>query len=99
MSKAIIASDIEANAEVVKDGKTGLLVPTQSPEDLAKAILTLFKDAQLAKTLGQQAYEEASSNLQLSDMTLKVEEVYLRNLHQGRVFGRLVRRTTYKVPN
>lgn len=99
MSKAIIASDIEANAEVVKDGKTGLLVPTQSPEDLAKAILTLSKDAQLAKTLGQQAYEEASSNLQLSDMTLKVEEVYLRNLRQGRVFGRLVRRTTYEVPN
>lgn len=47
----IIATDIPGTNEAVYHEKTGLLVPTDNPDALAKAIKRLFEDAELATRL------------------------------------------------
>jgi glycosyltransferase involved in cell wall biosynthesis len=99
MAKAIAASNIEANAEVIEHGVTGLLVPVSDPKALAAEMVQLSGDAKLVQELGEHAYEKAFDQLQLDDMTLRVEDVYRRNVSSTRTFKRLVRRTTYKMPD
>lgn len=99
MAKAIVASNIEANAEVIEHGVTGLLVPVSDPKTLAAEMVQLSGDAKLVQELGEHAYEKAFDQLQLDDMTLRVEDVYRRNVSSTRTFKRLVRRTTYKMPD
>ncbi|PHQ70372.1 MAG: colanic acid biosynthesis glycosyltransferase WcaL [Sneathiella sp.] len=41
---AVVATDISAIPELIRDGETGLLVPSQDPEKLAGAILALCKN-------------------------------------------------------
>ena len=49
MEKAIIATNIDGNPEVVKDKKTGLLVPPQDAKSLAAALEKLLKHPATAK--------------------------------------------------
>jgi len=56
----VIASDIEGPAEIVKQGRTGLLVPPANPVALANAMRTLLHDPELTKTMGQQALAKAA---------------------------------------
>ncbi|MFQ5884734.1 MAG: glycosyltransferase family 4 protein, partial [Thermoplasmata archaeon] len=58
--KAIIALNIPAYKQVLKDGVTGLLVPDGEPEALANAMERLIKDDDLASKLGKSAHKEAA---------------------------------------
>ena len=48
----VVATDVGASAEVVKDGEGGLVVPPADPEALADAIATLLGDPGLRGTAG-----------------------------------------------
>ncbi len=48
----VVASRVGGIPEVVDDGKAGLLVPPRSPEDLARAIRSIWEDRELASRLG-----------------------------------------------
>jgi glycosyltransferase involved in cell wall biosynthesis len=52
MSSAVpvIATDIEANSEIVKEG-TGILVPVKSPGDISDGINTILTDNKLSKKM------------------------------------------------
>lgn len=52
MSLPVIASNVGGLAEVIIDGETGILVPSENPEALSKAMLRLINDKGLAKRLG-----------------------------------------------
>jgi len=49
----VVATDVGGLPEVVRDGKTGLLVPTENPIALATALLTLLVDPQRRADMGQ----------------------------------------------
>lgn len=51
----VIASEVGGLAEVVRDGRNGLLCRAGDPADLAEKILTLLRDPGLAQQFGQQA--------------------------------------------
>jgi len=51
-SLPVVATDVGGNAEAVKDGITGFLVPSEDPDDLSAAILRLLSDPSLAKAMG-----------------------------------------------
>ncbi|MDN3548269.1 glycosyltransferase family 4 protein [Mucilaginibacter aquaedulcis] len=76
MHKAIIATDIDANKELVQDGVTGLLVPIKSPELLANAFKSLAADKTLREKLGQNAGIAINRDFNLLKMTQEVEKVY-----------------------
>jgi len=52
-AKPIVASDLEGLAELVEDGRTGLLVPPDDPDRLAAALLRLLADPALRHDMGQ----------------------------------------------
>jgi glycosyltransferase involved in cell wall biosynthesis len=53
--KAVVATAVGGNVEVVKDGVNGLLVPAKDPAALAVAIMKLLEDPALAERLGRNA--------------------------------------------
>jgi len=51
----MIATSVGGVLEIVEEGKNGLLVPPKHPEELAQAILRLYRDQKLRKRLGERA--------------------------------------------
>jgi glycosyltransferase involved in cell wall biosynthesis len=73
---AIIASDVDGIPEALDHGEAGILVPPQSPKDLAAAILLLLQDAELR----QEWQAKAKAHLErfaISRMASEVQYLYL----------------------
>ncbi|SDF74404.1 Glycosyltransferase involved in cell wall bisynthesis [Halorubrum xinjiangense] len=51
----VVISDIDGAHEMVRSGKEGFVVPTESAEAIADAVTTLLADFDLASEIGQQA--------------------------------------------
>jgi glycosyltransferase involved in cell wall biosynthesis len=56
---AVVASASGGLLEIVRDGESGVLVPPCDPEALAKALLLLLQDRQLAERMGRAGREVA----------------------------------------
>ncbi|MFC0247229.1 glycosyltransferase family 4 protein [Citricoccus parietis] len=52
-ARPVVASDLPALAELVQDGRTGMLVPAEDPAALAAALRQLLEDPELARTMGR----------------------------------------------
>ena len=57
--KAIVASNIPAIREIVRNGEEGILVDPRNTMDLKRAILLLYNDPDLRARLGRKAHERA----------------------------------------
>jgi len=51
----MVVTDISGAREMVRDGEEGFVVPIESPEPIADAVMTLLDDYELTKRLGRQA--------------------------------------------
>ncbi len=60
-ARPIVASDLPAIREVLRDGKNALLVPPEDPKALAAALRRLREDQDLARRLAVQAASEVRS--------------------------------------
>ena len=77
--KAIVASDIAGNREVVRDGKNGFLLPAADHDRFAAAILKLAGDAGLRRKLGgfdAEDFSEWSADV----LVARQEDLYQRLL-------------------
>jgi glycosyltransferase involved in cell wall biosynthesis len=76
--RAIIATAVDGTVEVVEPGKTGLLVPKESPEHLAAAISDLLAHSRKANGMGREARKRIhmlfSLERQISETTRLFEE-------------------------
>ncbi|HSB71898.1 MAG TPA: glycosyltransferase family 4 protein [Candidatus Methylomirabilis sp.] len=59
--RAIVATRVGGNLEMVEDERTGLLVEPEDPDGLAKAILRLLEDPRRAEVLGRAARRKAEA--------------------------------------
>jgi glycosyltransferase involved in cell wall biosynthesis len=55
----VVATDIPAMRRLIEHERTGLLVPPENPDALAKAALRLLQDPSLAQALSQNALRTA----------------------------------------
>jgi glycosyltransferase involved in cell wall biosynthesis len=55
--KAVVASRVGGIPEIIKDGNNGLLVPPDSPAEIAAGVVKLLEDAVLREHLGQNGYD------------------------------------------
>ena len=55
----VVASDVGGLAEIVEDGKSGILVPPNDPEALANALINLLRDEPLRLQLAAGARQRA----------------------------------------
>jgi glycosyltransferase involved in cell wall biosynthesis len=75
-AKPVIGGRIATVAEVVTDGKTGLLVDPSSADELAHAIETVLTNPDLAARLGAEGMREVDGRFSWNQVVARVEAVY-----------------------
>jgi len=78
--RPVVASAVGGLAEVVRDGETGLLVPPADPPALAKALLRLLGDLDLARQMGRQGKHLVETEFSWSAIAKRTAEVYAHAL-------------------
>ena len=73
---AVVASAVGGILEVVEDGRTGLLVPPASPDDLAAAIRRVLDDAAFARALGQAGRRRVEAHFSWASVAERTEQLY-----------------------
>lgn len=79
----VIATRLEGVDEVVEDGVHGLLVPTESPDALAKAILQLCRDPELRRRMGAAARRRVLESYTTDRMCGQYLDVMRQGLGEG----------------
>jgi len=77
-----IATAVGGNPEVVVDGETGFLVPSDDAEELANRMLTLLRDPQLRHRMGEASRHRVRQHFAIEAMTSRVVTCYEKVLHQ-----------------
>lgn len=72
----IIASNVGGIPEIIDDGKTGILVPSESPQALAEAINKLLQNPELAANLAHASKSKVEMHFNAKTMAEKTAEVY-----------------------
>lgn len=72
----VVATRAGGIPEIVIHGETGLLVPPRSPSALAKAILKLYSDRELASRLGEKGYEIVHQKFSAESMADRMIRLY-----------------------
>ncbi|MDQ3233321.1 MAG: glycosyltransferase family 4 protein, partial [Pseudobdellovibrionaceae bacterium] len=57
--KAVVATNVDGIPEILQDGATGILVPTEDPVSLALALIKLYSDTAFRGALAKQGKEWA----------------------------------------
>lgn len=73
---AVVASRCGGLAEIIKDEKTGFLVPPGDPEALASRINLLLSNRALAHALGVRGHARAAAIFDLNGFATRMETVY-----------------------
>ncbi len=76
----VIAYGIGPMSELVRDGKTGFIVPDVSPESLAATLEKVLEDPEHLTEMGQSCREEAEQKFDLSEQTKKYIVLYKKIL-------------------
>lgn len=71
-----IITDIPGNTELVVDGESGLVVPAKTSRPLAAAILKLYENEALRKSMGQAATRHISAHLNEQQTIIKTKVLY-----------------------
>lgn len=72
----VVATRVGDLPKIVKNGKTGFLVPPRNPKILGDAILTLLKDDALRERMGKASRKEVERNYGWDFLTDKVLDCY-----------------------
>jgi glycosyltransferase involved in cell wall biosynthesis len=72
----VVGARVGGVPEMIEDGKTGLLVDPYDVNDIAKAVLRILSDRNLAHSMGRQAKEAARQRYMASAVCKKTLQVY-----------------------
>lgn len=65
LGRAVVATRVGANLEILVDGESGLLVESEQPRAMADALVRLYEDRTLGPRLGARAREHYQAHLTL----------------------------------
>lgn len=77
MNKAVVATTVGGIPEIVEDEASGLLVPPENPDRLAKAIIELLKDKEKREKMGQIGRKIVEEKFDIVKNVPKIEKIYL----------------------
>jgi glycosyltransferase involved in cell wall biosynthesis len=76
--RPVVASDSGGPAEILEDGKSGLLFRTGDPEALAAALLEVLEDPSLARSLADAGRQRVRDAFSRDRYAREVQELYER---------------------
>jgi glycosyltransferase involved in cell wall biosynthesis len=79
-SRPIIATAVGGTAEMLADEESSLLVPPDSPERLADAMIRIYDDSALGARLGETARKRVASHFTLERAASGLAEIWRRTL-------------------
>jgi len=74
MGKPMVAFDVGANSDTIKNGENGLLVSKQTSEAFADALISLLTDESLRNKMGRKGYDWAKKNLDFNLIAKKFSD-------------------------
>lgn len=74
----VVATRVGGNPEVVVEGETGFLVPSQSPQELAGALLRIQRDPHLGDRMGRAGRQRVEAHFDVRRMVGDYEALYLQ---------------------
>jgi glycosyltransferase involved in cell wall biosynthesis len=80
MGKPAILSNVRGGSAVVRDGVTGLLVPTDDPDALARALERLIADERLRLQLGSAGRRHVEETFPVEKVVMELEQLYCQLL-------------------
>ena len=83
LEKPVISTETDGSREIVEHGKTGILVPTGSPEILAEAILNLISKPALMKKMGRHGLKRVKETFDCKRFAMAYESFYLAVLQDN----------------
>jgi glycosyltransferase involved in cell wall biosynthesis len=78
MELAVIVSRVSGTADVVDDGENGVLIPSDSPEALAEAMVFIIQNPDRALRLGQNARQKVATKFSLISAAQQYSTLYHR---------------------
>jgi glycosyltransferase involved in cell wall biosynthesis len=78
--RAVVATDVGGNPEVVRHGQTGLLVPSMDPAALTAALASLANDPALRASLGDAASADARARFSIEEHVRQLSALYRQGL-------------------
>jgi L-malate glycosyltransferase len=78
-----VASRVGGNGELIEDGVTGLLVPSEDSAALSDALLALLRDPELARRMAQSGQQFTIRNFSFERLVREVDELYSELLRGG----------------
>ncbi len=76
MGLPLIVTDVGGNAEAVRDGYNGIVIPPYKPEILAEAICKLHDNPNLQREMGKRSIKRVQDEFTLGKMIKTHEELY-----------------------
>ena len=76
MSRPVIATNIGAPPEIVRDGETGFLVAPAAPKELAEVINRIFDRPDEARAVGERAHDEVMRKYSIRRHANLIESVF-----------------------
>lgn len=83
MARPVVSSDVAGNRELIRDGRTGLLVPSGDPAALAAAIRRMLNDGQFARECAASGRERVHELCTEDQRAIQIEKAY-RDLLEAR---------------
>lgn len=77
-ARPVVATDVGANAKLVRHGRDGIIVPPGDDTALAEGIGKLLADPMTARVMGRSARERVAANYSRETMRRNFEALYLR---------------------
>ena len=78
----IVATAVDGTPEVVLDGVTGLLVPPEDAESLARAILRMLRHPDRARQMAKAGRQFVLENFSVQQMVRRNQDLYLNSWEQ-----------------
>jgi glycosyltransferase involved in cell wall biosynthesis len=85
MGVPVVASQVDGVAEVLEDGRDGILVPPGRRDLFVKEICRVLQDRNLRQRLSRAGQEKVRRHFSAEAMVRQVEALYLHYLENGRV--------------
>lgn len=76
MRKPVVATAAGGVPEIIEDGVNGILVPTKNPEALAAGIISMVRDGDKAKKMGENGRQTVEARFSVEKMVSETVDIY-----------------------